>query len=232
MHNCTAARSSFVELAVNELAPAESERLLSELNECSNCRAEYATLMSTLHVSTQALRSAMPSEKFWSGYNERLHERLIGSDQPVEPVRSRPGFWAMLRGLATASIRVPVPVALGLVVLVAISWIAVGGRANVETQPITQVPSPVSAPASTIVTETATLHPTEPKVQERVVTRVVYVEKRGGQPRRAGSIGNNAPIPAAVARAETPAPQLNLVDFKPTDHVKLTVIKGAYKDEK
>jgi hypothetical protein len=230
MHNCTAARNSFVELAVNELRPAESERLLSELNECSDCRAEYATLMSTLHVSTQALRSAMPSEKFWSGYNERLHERLIANDQPAEPVRSRPGFWAMLRGLATASIRVPVPVAVGLVLLVAISWIAVRGRANVETQPITQVSSPVSAPVSSIATETAALRPIEQKLQERVITRVVYVEKSG--PRRGRSFGNNAAIPAAVARAEAQVPQLNLVDFKPTDQVKLTVIKGAYKDEK
>jgi hypothetical protein len=215
-----------VELAVNELRPAEAQRLLAELNECSDCRAEYATLMSTLHVSTQALRSAMPSEKFWSGYNERLHERLIANDQPAEPTRSAPGVWAMLRGLATASIRVPVPVALGLMLLVAISWIAVRGRANVETQPITQAPSPVLS----IATETAPVPPVEPKVQERVITRVVYVEKRG--PRRGTSFGNNARIPATVARAEAPAPQLNLVDFKPTDQVKLTVIKGAYKDEK
>jgi hypothetical protein len=132
----------------------------------------------------------------------------------------------MLRGLATASIRVPVPVALGLMLLVAISWIAVRGRANVERQPITQVQSPVLS----IATETAPVPPVEPKVQERVITRVVYIEKRG--PRRGTSFGNNARIPATVARAEAPAPQLNLVDFKPTDQVKLTVIKGAYKDEK
>jgi hypothetical protein len=222
MHNCTAARNSFVELAVNELAPAESERLLSELNECSDCRAEYATLMSTLHVSTQALRSAMPSEKFWSGYNERLHERLVASDQPAEPVRSAPGFWAMLRGLATASIRVPVPVALGLVLLVAISWLAVRSRGGIAAQPTAQLPA--------IAVEPAALPPVEQKLQERVITRVVYVEKRG--PRRGTSFGNNARIPATVARAEALAPQLNLVDFKPTDQVKLTVIKGAYKDEK
>jgi hypothetical protein len=111
--------------------------------------------------------------------------------------------------------------------LVAISWIAVRGRANVATQSITQLPSPVQP----VITEAA-LPQVEPKVQERVITRVVYVEKRGGQPRRAGSFGNDAAIPATVARAEATPPQLNLVDFKPTDQVKLTVIKGAHKDEK
>jgi len=230
MHNCTAARNSFVELAVNELRPAESERLLSELNECSDCRAEYATLMSTLHVSTQALRSAIPSETFWSGYNERLHDRLIASDKPAEPAHSAPRLWATIMNLATASIRVPVPVALGLVMLVAISWIAVRGHWNVETHPITQVSS--TSRVSSKATETAALPAVEQKVLERVVTRVVYVEKRGRQPHRGGSFGNSAAIPATVARAEAPTPQLNLVDFKPTDRVKLTVIKGAYKDDK
>jgi hypothetical protein len=225
MHNCKVARNSFVELAVNELEPEESQHLLSELNECGDCRAEYATLMSTLHVSMQTLRSSLPPEKFWCGYNQRLHERLIASDAgdrraEEQPVRSTPGVWAMLRSFATASFSVPVPVALGLVLLVGISWFAVRSRGAVVTPSTVQLPERV---ATTIGL---------PEVKERVVSRVVYVEKPGHRPRRGAKLESKATMPAAVARAEAQAPQLNLVDFKPTDQVKLTVIKGTYKDEK
>jgi hypothetical protein len=227
MHNCKVARNSFVELAVNELEPAESQRLLSELNECGECRAEYATLASTLHVSTQALRSSSPPEEFWTGYNQRLNARLIASDvidRREQPVHSTPGVWATLRSFATASVSVPVPVALALVLLVGISWFAVRSREAVVTQSNAQLPARVA--------ETIAVPPAQEKPQERIVTRVVYLEKPGRRPRRGGNSETNGTMPAAVARAEAQTPQLNLVDFKPTDQVKLTVIKGAYKDEK
>ncbi len=224
MHNCKSARSNFVELAVNELEPAAAQRLLAEVNDCVACRTEYAALTSTLHVSTQALRSSLPSEKFWSGYSERLHERLLAETQTLheqQPQHSSISVWEQVRSLAASSVRVPVPVALGLVLLVGISFFAVRSRGETLIRANTQSPS--------VITRTVEV----PVVQEKVVTRVVYLEKPARQSRRAGTLESNATIPGAVARAETQAaPPLNLVDFKPTDQVKLTVIKGAYKDQK
>jgi len=224
MHNCKSARSSFVELALNELEQGEAKRLLVELNECAGCRTEYAALTSTLHVSTQALRSSLPSEKFWTGYNSRLQERLQSASslrsEPL-PARSTSTLWMAVKSFAVSSVRVPVPVALGLALLTGVLFFAVRSRGETAIQP--------NAPTSSVITKTVEV----PVVQEKIVTRVVYLDRPSRQSRRAGTLENNSTIPAAVARAEAqPAPVLNLVDFKPTDQVKLTVIKGAYKDQK
>ena len=224
MHNCKSARDSLVELALNELEHAEAKRLLAELNDCGGCRSEYAALASTLHVSTQALRSSQPSEKFWQGYNSRLHERLLTATRTRnEPQadHSTTNVWAMLKSLAVGTVRVPVPVALGLVLLTGILFFADRSRGETVTQANVQ-PTPV-------ITRTVEV----PVVQEKLVTRVVYLERPARQLRRAGTLENNGAIPGTLARAAAqPTPVLNLVDFKPTEQVKLTVIKGAYKDQK
>jgi hypothetical protein len=63
-------------------------------------------------------------------------------------------------------------------------------------------------------------------VRERVVTRVVYRERDRRQPSRAN-------INAIAARSNEPAETpISLVGFKPTNEVKLTIIKGSYRDEK
>lgn len=227
MHNCKSARRKFVELAVDELQPADSQRLLAEVNECDDCRNEYAALTSTLHVSSQAIRSSLPPEKFWSGYNQRLQEQLLRSNEKLperhsSEVRRVPGFWATLRNFATASVRVPVPVALAMVLLFVSSFFVLRSHGGDLAQPI--------APLVSVETKIVEV----PVIKEKVTTRLVYVEKPGQRLRRGGTLQNSAAIPNTVARAGLPsnASSLNLVDFKPTDQVQLTVIKGAYKDEK
>jgi hypothetical protein len=75
-----------------------------------------------------------------------------------------------------------------------------------------------------------------PVIQEKIITRVVYVEKKG---RRSASDANQSDrtgVPAApntvAVTGSDPATALSLVGFKPTNEVKLTIIKGSYKDEK
>src|ERR1044072_8868528 len=112
MHNCKSARSNFVELAVNELQPAEAQRLLAELNECGECRAEYAAMTSALHVSSQALRSTEPSEKFWTGYNSRLQERLLAASDTRNQQPSgysTTSVWIAIRSFAESSVRLRMP---------------------------------------------------------------------------------------------------------------------------
>src|SRR6185295_12069546 len=132
MHNCKLTRTSFVELAFDELPPARSRELLAELNDCQDCREEYAALGSTLHVSNQALRSTLPGEEFWPGYRTKLHAKLLASTnqeiatagtQSVMPA-SRPAsfgarLWLALRTMATTYVRVPIPAALGVLLLFA-----------------------------------------------------------------------------------------------------------------
>ena len=137
------------------------------------------------------------------------------------PTHSTSSVWTAVKIFAVSSVRVPMPVALGLALLTGVLFFAVRSRGETAIQP--------NDPTTSVITKTVEV----PVVQEKVVTRVVYLERPSRQSRRAGTLENNSTIPAAVARAEAqPAPVLNLVDFKPTDQVKLTVIKGAYKDQK
>jgi len=69
-------------------------------------------------------------------------------------------------------------------------------------------------------------------IKEKVITRVVYVEKklRSGAAPEGFVVGSPANA-LALRNASDHAP-LSLVDFKPADEVKLTVIKSGFKDEK
>jgi anti-sigma factor RsiW len=240
MHNCKLIRSSFIDLALDELSPAKSTQLLAELNDCPACREDYAALRSTMHVSSQALGSALPGEEFWPGYHARLRSRVMASlapddengieysssfAQPSQMPLSR-RLWLSLRGIANASVRVPVPVALVLLVLFGFSFFFLRPRGQVATTQSTQLAS----------VETRTVQ--VPVIQERVVSRVVYVEKRGRKSRRGTSQWERRPtstVANSVARAESDASTrtaLSLVGFKPSDQVKLTIIKGSFKGEK
>ncbi|HUS11748.1 MAG TPA: hypothetical protein VMZ30_14875 [Pyrinomonadaceae bacterium] len=235
MHNCKTSKSNFVELACNEIPPARSRQLLSELNDCVACREEYEAVRSTVHVSGQALRSGLPAETFWPTYRERLRYRLVSSQSqntkngadhssayssPM-PLSSR--VWEPLRRMASSSVRVPVPAALVLILMLGAVFVVLHSRAQVNA-------AGSITPSVSVETRTVQV----PVIQEKVITRVVYVDKsrrRGAaQPdRTAVSATANSVARAFPNTSQTP---LSLIDFKPTDQVKLTVIKGNYKDEK
>ena len=82
MHNCRLTRNRLIDLALDEMAPAEAKQLLAELDDCPACQEEYATLRNTWRVSGQALRSALPTESFWPGYHARLQGKLIPARRP------------------------------------------------------------------------------------------------------------------------------------------------------
>ena len=235
MHNCKLTRSSFIDLALGEIEPARATQLQAELNDCPGCHEEYESLRSTLHVSNQALRSAVPGEEFWPGYRTRLHAKLLAS--PAQQVGSAGAFpsalatkslssqvWSTLKTLATTSVRVPVPAALALLLVFGVFFFVLRGREQVNVTP--------STPVALVNTRTVQV----PVIQEKVVTRVVYVEKKGRRSAGGASQSDRTGIPAApdsvAVTGSNPATALSLVGFEPTNEVKLTVIKGSYKDEK
>jgi hypothetical protein len=97
-------------------------------------------------------------------------------------------------------------------------------RARAQTITATSPPVVVSEPKIVEV----------PFIQEKVITRVVYIEKKTrrsarGMDQSAAPGGNSS-----VARAGSNTvigTALNLTGFKPTDEVKLTIIKGTDKDQ-
>ena len=238
MHNCKFTRSNFNDLALGEIEPARARQLQAELNDCPACHEEYESLRSTLHVSNQALRSAVPGEEFWPGYRSRLHAKLLAS--PAQQVESagdrvrRPAalttkslssqMWLALKTLATTSVRVPVPAALALLLVFGVFFFVLRAREQVSVTP--------SNPVALVNTRTVEV----PVIQEKVVTRVVYVEKKGRRSASGANQSDRTETPAGpnsvAVTGSNPATALSLVGFKPTNEVKLTVIKGSYKDEK
>jgi hypothetical protein len=177
------------------------------------------------------LRSGLPGEDFWPGYNARLRQSLLAgaareSEHVVleQPARIPNSRWLALRAMLTTSIRVPIPAAAALMILFVIAAVGLRSRAQVNA-------IPNSAPA---IVETRTV--TVPVVQEKVITRLVYVDRKNNRPRReqlgprAQTINANGLASTASARSSKTA--FNLAGFEPTDQVRLTVIKGSYRDEK
>ncbi|MCA1618815.1 MAG: hypothetical protein LC795_05785 [Acidobacteria bacterium] len=144
-----------------------------------------------------------------------------------------------------AQVRVPLPVAACAVLALLLSPLAFGARPWTQNAPAAGAEV---APAETVrVVEV-------PVVQERVVTRTVYVEKkergreRGVSPRADASARPAAPETASAKPAErrgedgqTPASpdasagyfsRVNMEDFQPADEMKIRVVKRGGVDEK
>ena len=230
MHNCKLTRTGFVDLVLDEIPAPRSSQLLAELNECPSCQAEYAALKSALHVSSRALRSTLPGEEFWSGYRARLHSKLLAvpdgfENGPAPDFSSKASgslgsqLWLALRTMTTASVRVPVPAALAVLLLFGAFFLVMRSLAQTKTSSVTPV---VFAEPKTVEV---------PVIQQKVITRVVYLEKKV---RRSGKGANQSATPVGDNSGSNAATRtaLNLTGFKPTDEVKLTIIKGGNKNQK
>ena len=231
MHNCKTTRNSLIDLALDETRASarstESERLLAELAECSSCRAEYASLRGVLDTVDQATECASPGENFWPGYRTRLRQRIqhaASSAPPAEPIQPRTSVWSAVKKIAGASVRIPVPVAAVTLLFFGVAmFVVVQGRGQAKAE----------AATPRVVVETKTIE--VPVVQEKVVTRVVYVARnrqsipvQPSQIRDPGFSSTMAQLPKdALEQAAA-----SLSGFRPTDQVKLTIIKGSYHDEK
>ena len=254
MHNCNATRNSLVELALDGLAPAKSAELPAELKDCRSCREEFATIRSTLRTSGQALQSALPAEDFWPGYHARLQTALANSvarqdENRIYSPQSRfsgARVWLALRSFLTTSVRVPAPVAAALVLLFGV---AVFFAMQYQPTRAARAETPVARDAATNESLTATSIESAPAVtkivevpviKEKVVTRIVYVEA-SRRPRNApnyvndGNEGNDGDRAAVIdvtngvarVRSDPGSAAMSLAGFKPTDEVKLTIIKGS-----
>ena len=214
MHNCKANREALIALALNP--PDRTQSAAAELETCATCREEYAALRNALRIADQAKQSALPAGNFWSGYHARLRQRLEAGSQsevPSPAFEKRPR--RRLANLFTSSVRVPVPLAAALLLFLVASFaFALNSR------------RPINTPPPMVVTKTVEVPVAQETFRERVVTRVVYRERDRRQPSRARADA------IAARRTEPAGTPISLVGFKPTNEVKLTIIKGSYRDEK
>ncbi|MEN3325795.1 MAG: hypothetical protein V7638_602 [Acidobacteriota bacterium] len=222
MHNCTETKERLIELVLDgrPVEPAET----SELNACAACRAEFDALNMTLRMTARVSETTAPADSYWSGYHARLREKLATAPNPSHAEKQRrkeklgPLFETM-RLCVRTQVRVPLPLAVAVIIVcLALGVFAVRRTATPVAQPPLVVHVPVQVPV----------------LQEKVVTRVVYRDRHSTSRNSRRAI-NDAQTESTFAKSrklstdEIPA---SLNGFKPTDEIKLTVIKGGSPYEK
>ena len=206
MHNCKEAKERLTELALDEAV------LPAELSKCDECRAEFEALTTTLSAATRLSETAVPSEDYWIGYHALLRERLFHAKAQRGKEELTPLFAPLrlcgkflLRSLKS-SVPVPVPLGIALIILFSLLGLLAFRRQPAPPQDPIIVQVPVEVPI----------------IQEKTVTQVVYRNRRpASKPSKRARIAPTSENTFA-----------NLTGFKPTDEVKLTVIKGGVPNEK
>jgi hypothetical protein len=179
--------------------------LSAELRRCAECRNEFDALSATLRITNRSRELSALTDEYWTNYHAKLRQNLVNATA-LSASHKPSVFERFIR----FSIPVPAPVALALIIACAIAVpVAVRAARQQTAQPPLVVHIPVEVPV----------------IQEKVVTRVVYRERRPIA--RTSKRTINAPQGentfAKSERAESPA---GFAGFKPTEEVKLTVIKG------
>lgn len=231
MHNCKETREQLTELLLD--GDGRAERVL---DQCEECRAEFQALAATLRMTARVRETGMPAESYWTGYHAQLRQRLTDAREGFHAKAQRPRYATAQReelkpglGFVFASLRQPlrlcvktflspVPVPLGVAVL-AVGLVLAFFAIRAGRQPAQQTPVVIHVPVEV------------PVVQEKVVTEVVYRDRRRvSKPSKQAFVGPT--VESTVARSQKPQPEDTLNGFKPTDEVKLTVIKGGSPNEK
>jgi hypothetical protein len=213
MHNCKATRKRLIEEAMTKMPADQNPVEPVELEGCPACLEEFESVRSMLRVAEQAMDSARPAESFWTGYHARLRQSLERDTAARLRSHNRSATLGGLRNLFTSSMRVPVPVAVVFIVLFGLTVaFAMSRRPAITTNP------------ASVITKTIEV----PMIQERLVTRVVYRDRKTvPQDRTQQTLANTAA--RRKATGENPA---SLSGFKPANEARLTIIKGSYQNDK
>ena len=193
MHNCKKTRERLTELLLDGVDPRAV--LAKELRECAECREEVAGLSETLRVTSRLLETATPPASYWPGYHARLKERLRAAQQPrVAPGQYHVDRHSWLTRFFFASIRVPVPV--GLAVLI-IFGLAILFSIRVPDAEVSIVHVPIEVPVT----------------HEKTIERIVYREKQSRKSRRT-QVPQRTDATVATLQGFTPAEEVKLTVIK------------------
>ena len=231
MHNCKETRELFTELLLDGMDFRSDQALSAELSRCAECRSDFEAVSATLRMTSRLSETA--AEDYWPAYYSKLRQKLESTGSRAkaqrhkeklgplfEPLRPGAGTSFLSRFLKTS---VPVPLPLAIVLVIAAAFlIPLAIRAARKQAPTQSITTVVRVPVEI------------PVVQEKIVARVVYRDrhpvatttKRDREASRAESTF------AKSQRSRTEAMPLSLSGFKPSDEIKLTVIKGGVPNEK
>ena len=204
MHNCRETKDQITELLLDGVERHPDEAW------CSECRAEFDALNTTLRITTRLREAAAPAESYWTGYHARLREKL--SHAKAQRRKEEPqSVLASLRLCVKTTVPVPIPLVVAMILA-----LGVLGLFAVRTARQTTTPAPTIVHVPVEV----------PVVQEKIVTRVVYRERRS-LPRTSKQIINAAKGETTFAKSQPPRSNDILTGFKPAEEIKFTVIKGG-----
>jgi anti-sigma factor RsiW len=222
MHDCRKTKEDLLDLVFNEVDAETELRLLEELEACGDCHTEYGSMQEALSSFDEAVHALVPAGEFWANHHARIEESL---EQMSGASRVLP-FWRRTLG---ASFRIPAHVGIAAALLLAAT--SVMAIRSFIFRPELKTVTREAAAATVQYVEV----PVEKRVvEERVVTRTVYVTKPARQNNQnTPSLQDLPGMTAQKTRDENiNAPRATLNGFQPPSDVKLTVIKGSFNDEK
>ncbi len=227
MHDCHTMENRLVDLVFGELEAGEKLHLMAEVEACADCLDEYCSMTGALLIFDRAVEASTPDESYWPRHRAMRRERL----EQIAPRVIAPGREPLWKRIFAARLHVPVPVAAALVLALMVSSVLALRPSTKEAQAAAQPLVVKQAPPEVIEV---------PIIQERVVTRTVYVEKKERaktEARRPSSNtqSNNPSLTARRAEAESVQggffTHANLTDFQPADEMRIRVIKRNNPDE-
>ncbi|HUQ31032.1 MAG TPA: hypothetical protein VM095_02885 [Pyrinomonadaceae bacterium] len=237
MHDCSTINSRLVDLVFDEIETNEKLRLLAELESCGACLDEYRSMTGALVVFDEAVEAVMPAESYWPAHSaarHRLLEPLVASRTVAAAAAPRRDpLW---KRIFTMRLPIPVPVAAAIALALLIS-------SALALRPSAKAAAPQLPVATTTTTTAAAASPKVievPVFRERVITRTVYVEKRGrerkeAQPLTPSNRREGESLTARNGEAESVQggffTRANLTDFQPTGEMTIRVIRRSNSDE-
>ena len=243
MHDCQATRARLIDLICGEADDAE--RLSAEVRSCAACAQEHRALSEVFRSFDRAADEVRPAEEFWPRYRARLARRIHAaeSEAALAPVgaarvtraraRTPPAAW--LRRALAAQWRVPAPVAVAALTLIACLAPLALRRPSVAVAPVRQVNecAPLANQSASTASEPAVRTIEIPVVYEKIVTRTVYVARPARKAARSARtedarLAANSPS----VRNEAAPRRDTLTGFRPAGDVRLRVIKGSFENER
>lgn len=225
MHKCSETKERMIEMVLDGVD------LGAEFDGCAECCTEFATLNATLRM-TRRLSEATPDQRYWDRYHATLRQKIVTSEgishakaqrREEDAGKDRASAlrlaFAPLRFCVRTAVRVPVL----LLVLITLAFAGLGlVTARVARRPAVQIPVTVFVPVEV------------PVVREKVVTRVVYSDRRSLSKTSRRAV-NDARANSTFANSRKPSGDEGLpglTGFKPSEEIKLTLIKGGVPNEK
>ena len=244
MHNCKETREIFTELLLDGMDFRTDQAISAELSRCSDCRSEFEALSATLRLTNRLGETVAPAEDYWTDYHSKLRQKFVNAQTEsstsrakaqrhkdelgplFEPLRPRAGTSLLARFFKT-TVPVPLPLAVALTIAAALFLSLILPFA------IRAARKDVQQPNTTTIVRVPVEVPVVQEKPAKIVTRVVYRDRLVVRATKHATDAAGAESTFAKSqKSQVEAMPSGLAGFKPSDEVKLTVIKGGVPNEK